>query len=149
MSVYKVQGTQTVTATTALTIISTAAVRPRIIGYKASQSGTVSSDIQTRVQAKRFTAAGTAGSSPTPAPVDPNDPASTFTAGSALSAEPTYTAGVILDDVGFNPRGQYVWFAQDKDAELILPATAANGVGFLVTTLGGSTTVIVDATVRQ
>lgn len=146
--IFKVQGTQTVTATTALTLISTANSKPRLRGYKLSQVGVVTSDSNTRVQAKRFTAAGTAGSSPTPAPTDASDPATTlFTAGSALSAEPTYTAGVILDDVGFNPRGTYTWQSEREDQDLLLPPTAANGIGFLVTTLGGSTTVIVAATV--
>ena len=72
-----------------------------------------------------------------------------FTAGSNAPVEPTYTAGAIIDDKGVNPRGLYRWTAYAPDAEIILPATAANGVGFLLQVLGGAATVIVDAKVRQ
>jgi len=149
MSIYTVQGTQTVTATTALTVISASTIRPRIIRFCLSQVGTVSSDSQFRVQAKRFTAAGTAGTSPTPAARDSGDPAATFTAGSALSAEPTYTANTTQKDISVNPRGIFTWTAVDGRDEILLPATTANGVGWLVTTLGGATTVVVDADVQN
>lgn len=149
MSIYSVQGTQTVTATTALTVISASTIRPRVKKFTLSQQGTISTDQNFRVQAKRFTAAGTAGSSPTPSARDSGDPAATFTAGSALSAEPTYTANTTQKDISVNPRGVVIWTALDPADDIILPATAANGVGWLVTTLGGATTVIVDADVQN
>ncbi|TAL28996.1 MAG: hypothetical protein EPN98_21375 [Phenylobacterium sp.] len=148
MSIYSAQGTQTVTATTALTIVSTAAIRPRIIGFACSNVGTVSTDSNIRVQAKRFTAAGTT-TAVTPAARDSGDPASVFTAGSNASAEPTYTANTTQKDKGFNPRGTWDWRALEQRDEIILPATAANGVGWLVTTLGGGVTIVVDADVME
>lgn len=147
--IYAAQGTQVVGSKTALTLTSTANGRPRIIEYKLSNVGAVTVDSQFEVQTKRFTAAGTT-TAVTPSSTDPSDPAATlFTAGSDATVEPTYTAGVVIDDTGVNPRGIYRWTAYDPSAEIILPATAANGVGFFVNTLGGAILVIVDAKVRQ
>jgi hypothetical protein len=147
--IYASQGTKGITAQTALTLVSTANGRPRIIEYKLSNVGAVTVDSQFEVQVKRFTVAGTT-TAVTPSGTDPSDPAATlFTAGSNATVEPTYTAGVIIDDTGVNPRGIYRWTAYDPSAEIILPATAANGVGFFVAVLGGAVSVIVDAKVRQ
>jgi len=147
--IYAAQGTKGTTAQTALTLVSTANGRSRIIEYKLSNVGAVTVDSQFEVQVKRFTVAGTT-TAVTPSATDPSDPAATlFTAGSNATVEPTYTAGVVIDDTGVNPRGIYRWTAYDPSAEIILPATAANGVGFFVAVLGGAVSVIVDAKIRQ
>ncbi len=146
--IYGVTGSQTAAAKTILTVVSTAAIRPRVIEYKSSSLGTPGSDQSYEVQLKRFTAAGTT-TALTPASTDSGDPASTFTAGSNASAEPTYTANTLIDDYGANPRATFRWVAYDQRAEIILPATAANGVGWLLNALGGAVTVLVDAKVLQ
>ena len=147
--IYGSQGTQTVAGKTAQTIISTANGRPRILEYKLSNVGAVTVDSQFEVQVKRFTAAGTA-TAVTPAATDPSDPApSLFTVGSNATVEPTYGSATPIDDTGCNPRGIYRWTAYDPRSEIILPATASNGVGFLLVTLGGAITVIVDSKVLQ
>ena len=147
--IYAAQGTQTIGSKTALTLVSTANGRSRIIEYKLSNVGAVTVDSQFEVQVKRFTAGGTS-TAVTPSATDPSDPAATlFTAGSNCTVEPTYTAGVVIDDTGVNPRGIFRWTAYDPSAELILPATASNGIGFFVAVLGGAVSVIVDAKVRQ
>jgi hypothetical protein len=147
--IYAAQGTQTAASKTALTLVSTANGRSRIIEYKLSNVGAVTVDSQFEVQVKRFTAGGTT-TAVTPSGTDPSDPAATlFTAGSNATVEPTYTAGVVIDDTGVNPRGIYRWTAYDPSAEIILPATASNGVGFLLNVLGGAVSVIVDAKIRQ
>lgn len=148
MSVYSCQGSQTAAAKTALVITSTAAIRPRIIDVTLQQVGTPGSDSSYEVQMKRFTAAGTT-TAITPASTDPNDPASTVIAGSNASAEPTYTANTLIRDWACNPRATFRWVAYDQRAEVILPATAANGVGFLVNALGGAISILVDASVLQ
>lgn len=148
MSIYSAQGVQTVTATTALTLVSTAAIRPRLIAFSVSNVGVVSTDSNFRVQLKRFTAAGTT-TAVTPSARDSGDPASVFTAGSNASAEPTYTASTTQKDKGINPRGTWDWRALEQRDEVIMPATPANGLGFLLTTLGGAVTVIVDADVME
>ena len=147
--IYAAQGTQTAGAKTALTAVSSANGRPRIIEYKLSNVGAVTVDSQFEVQVKRFTAAGTT-TAVTPATTDPSDPAATLvTFGSNATVEPTYGAATPIDDTGVNPRGIYRWTAYDPSAEIILPATAANGVGWLLVTLGGAVSVIVDAKIRQ
>lgn len=148
MSIYRAQGTQTAASKTILTIVSTATIRPRLIAFNLSQVGTVSTDANFEVTVKRFTAAGTT-TAVTPSAVDSGDPASTFTAGSNASAEPTYTANTTMNDLAVNPRSTFRWVALEQRDEVIMPSTAANGIGFLLVTLGGATTVVADATVMQ
>jgi hypothetical protein len=147
--IYAAQGSQAAGAKTALTLVSTVNGRSRLIEFILSNVGAITVDSQFEVQLKRFTAAGTT-TSVTPTATDPSDPAATlFTAGSNATVEPTYTAGAVVNDIGVNPRGVFRWTAYSPDAEVILPANAANGLGFLVATLGGAALVIVDAKVRQ
>jgi hypothetical protein len=147
--IYAAQGTQTVALKTALVLLSTNDGRPRLIEYKLSNVGAVTVDSQFQIQLKRCTTAGTT-TAVTPSPTDPADPAATLLiAGSNATVEPTYTAGVVIDDTGVNPRGIYRWTAYDPSAEIVLPAVVNNGVGFFLNVLGGAVTVVVDAKVRQ
>ncbi len=148
MSLYSVQGTQTTASKTALTIVSASTIRPRLLAFNLSQSGTVSTDAGFEIQVKRFTAAGTT-TAVTPAAVDSGDPAAVFTAGSNATVEPTYTSNTTLRDVVVNPRSTFRWVALEQRDEIILPATASNGVGFFLNVLGGATSVVVDATVME
>jgi hypothetical protein len=148
VSVYIARGTQTAAAKTALTIISTATMRPRIKKLVGMNIGSVTLDAQIEVQVSRFTAAGTT-TAVTVNGTDSADPAAVMTFGSNATVEPTYTANTLLASLIYNPRGQSLWQAYDKDAELLLPATAANGAGALLNTLGGGTTVVVEGTVQQ
>jgi hypothetical protein len=148
MSVYSCQGTQTAAAKTALVVVSTAAIRPRIIDATFMQIGTPGGDASYEVHAKRFTAAGTTTPT-TPASTDPNDPAATFLSGSNATVEPTFTANTLIRQFAHNPRASFRWVAYDQRAEMILPATAANGIGFLVNGMGGAVTILIDASVLQ
>jgi hypothetical protein len=148
MSIWAAQGTQTAGSKTALVVVSTAAIRPRILEHTYSNVGAVTVDSQFEIQCKRFTAAGTT-TAVTPAPTDPSEGTPTMTFGSNATVEPTYTANTTLFDTGVNPRGIFRWTAYDPSAEIILPAAAANGVGYFVNALGGAVTIIVDAKVRQ
>lgn len=147
MSTYAAQGTQTVTATTILTLLSTATIRPRLQEYVASTTGAPNSDASYQILLKRITTAGTT-TPVTPTATDPNDPAATLIAGSNATVEPTYSAGVI-DNRGINPRATFRWVSYDQRSEIIMPATANNGLGFLLNLLGGASTVIIDAKVLQ
>lgn len=146
--IFKVVGTQTVAGKTILTIVSTATIRPRLLACIYSQVGVVSTDSQWQVQGKRFTAPGTT-TGLTPASTDSADPAATFTAGSNATVEPTYTANTTFQDLGINPRSTFRWVAYDPRDEIIMPATANNGLGFFLNVLGGATTPQVEATVMQ
>ncbi len=78
---------------------------------------------------KRFTAVGTEGSGFTPAPLDPADVASNADGGvGTFSVEPTYTAAKELLGISLNQRASNRWIAA-PDGELIIPATANNGLG--------------------
>jgi hypothetical protein len=130
---YVVQGTSNVASPskTTATLISATTVRPCIYDLILGSSATPA-DNALLWQIQRFTAAGTAGSSPTPTPLDAADPASQTTAGIALSAEPTYTANLYLLRVALNARATHRWIC-DPDGPLRLPATASNGAGMFVT----------------
>lgn len=135
---------------TALIVGSTANIRPRILKYDVSTDGTPTSDQGIVYSVQRATALGTS-TAVTLAAADPSDTAGTpvVTAGSNCSVEPTY-AGQALHTRSQNPRATYTWVAYGPDAELILPATASNGVGFQMTALGGAAgNFRVNADVRQ
>lgn len=148
MSIFKATGTKTTVSQTILGVQATAAVRPRILAYVLSNIGTVSTDSGFEVQLKRSTTAGTSTALTVAGP-DPNEPTATVVAGSNFSAEPTYTANTLLDDVSVNPRSTYRWVAYEQRDELIIPATANNGIGWFLNALGGATTVVATATVMQ
>lgn len=122
---------------TALIIGSTANIRPRILRYDVSTTGTPTSDTGVEYQLRRATALGTSTAYTLQAS-DPSDTAGTptVTAGTNCSVEPTYAAGWLVDRAQ-NPRATYQWAAYRTDEEIILPATAAAGVGFQITGAGG------------
>lgn len=150
MGYYTANGFIAAAATkTPLILGATAATRFRIQGYSLSTTGTPTSDQGVEIQLRRATALGTSTAF-TPIANDPADPASVFTAGSNATIEPTYTAAATLQDRAFNPRATVQWAAYDPRAELIAPATAANGIGFQVIGAGGAAgNVLVDVQVLQ
>lgn len=148
MSVYKAVGNAALAGRTMLTLISAATIRPRLIAAVYSQIGAVVLDSNWEVTGRRFTAPGTT-TAVTPASTDSADPASVLTAGSNATVEPTYTPDSTFTDFGINPRSTYRWVAYDPRDEIIMPATAGNGLGFVLTTLGGAILAQVEATVLQ
>lgn len=113
---------------TAGNIIGSTAIRPLInsllFGFRTNPNTT---DQQVRCQLGNTTAAGTAGSSPTPKPNDPQDVAAVCTAGITHSAEPTYGATFFLD-FDLNQRSSKE-FALIDGREFAGSATLSNGVG--------------------
>lgn len=126
---YSINGTRSVASPTQtlLTLVSAATIRPKIYDLIMGSNATPA-DNALEWLLQRFTVAGTAGSSVTPAPLDPADPAALASAGQAHSAEPTYTSAKVLLDVAMNQRSTQRWVAA-PGGELISPATAANGIG--------------------
>lgn len=114
---------------TAVTVIAASTVRPRIMEFAVGlTTAPNSTDQQLDFALQRFTAAGTAGSSPTPLPIDPGDVAAVATAGITHSAEPTYTSTGILFEQAMNQRAMFRHVAV-PGFEFMAPATAANGIG--------------------
>ncbi len=117
---------------TAVNIIGSSAIRALInmlnIGFRTNPNST---DQQVRVQFGNTTAVGTAGSSPTPKPDDPQDVAAVATAGITHSAEPTYAATFFID-TDFNQRASKE-FGREFGREWAGAATASNGVAAKMT----------------
>lgn len=136
--IYTASGTIAVAATkTPLILGSTAAIRPRILAFDVYTDGTPTSDQGVVWQLQRATALGTS-TAYTPVAVDPSDPASVFTAGVNATVEPTYTAATVLYKRSTNPRATWQWAAYDQRSEILMPATAANGVGCQIQAAGGA-----------
>lgn len=90
---------------------------------------------------QRITTAGTS-TAVTPSPIDPADAASAMTAGQNHTIEPTYTAGLVMLRLPLNQRATFRWVA-GQGGELVIPATASNGLGFQTPT---SSAVVISAT---
>jgi hypothetical protein len=127
---------------TLVTVVSTTAVRPRLFDLTIGNSQTPA-DQAAQYAVTRFTAAGTAGSAPTPNPLDPGDTAGVATAGITHSAEPTYAATTLLR-INLNQRATFRWVAS-PGFELIAPATAANGLGMYL--VSATATMASDGTI--
>lgn len=95
-------------------------------------------------QAQRCTTAGTS-TAVTPQPLDPADAAAVSTSGENHTVDPTLTAGAILLSIPLNQRASFRWVAA-PGGELVIPATASNGIAFRTPTAGGL--VAVTATVH-
>lgn len=109
------------------TIISTAAVRPKLFDILLGSSTSPSADNNGRFNISRCSTTGTPGSSPTPAPLDPGDPAATSTLGLAVFTSTAPVIGTTLLQWAQNQRGTWRWVAAPSK-ELIAPATASNGL---------------------
>lgn len=117
---------------TAANIIGSTAIRPRLrsikFGFNTAPNAT---DQFVQVQVGNTTAAGTAGSSPTPKPRDPQDVAAVCTAGITHSAEPTY-GSTFFEDFALNQRAFY-HLQYEPEQGPCGAATASNGVGVKLT----------------
>lgn len=92
---------------------------------------------------QRCTTAGTAGTNPTPIALDPGDSlASTIVIGQAHTVTPT--GSTVLMTVPLNQRATFRWVAA-PGGELLIPATASNGIKFETPTAGGLVAVTVSA----
>ena len=116
---------------TAFNIIGSSAIRPLtnyiLFGVRTNPNTT---DQQVEIQVGNTTAVGTAGTSPTPKPDDPQDVAAVSTAGITHSGEPTY--GTFWMDFDINQRAsKEVGFIDGR--ELAGAATTNNGVGCKMT----------------
>ena len=133
---YAIDGQDTNTANTSiLGLTSAATIRPRIYDLIFGSDATPA-DMAAKYVLQRHTAAGTS-TAVTPTALDPADPAALASAGMAHTIEPTFTAGAILLHFALNQRATFRWVAV-PGAELVLPATAANGATLRVITTNGT-----------
>jgi hypothetical protein len=122
---------------TALIIGSTANIRPRILKAVTATDGVPSSDQSLGWAFRRATALGTTTAVTFQGP-DLADLGGTLvvTAGSNATVEPTYSTGNMYL-IYQNPRATKEWTPYDQKGELIMPATAAAGIGLQVQAAGG------------
>lgn len=136
---YAINGNATCTQSATLpllTVISTANVRPKIFDLLLGSAASPV-DQQGRFQLQRCTTTGTPGSSITPQALD-GDPAALATSGLAVfSAGPTLTANAFLLTLVGAMRSSLRWVAKDG-AEIVLPATASNGVALMATSISAA-----------
>jgi len=134
---YSVNGNATNTQSSTLplvTLISTANIRPRIYDVTFGTSVTPA-DNAVLYKVQRCTTAGTPGSAITPQALDPSDPAALATSGLAVfSVGPTLTANAFVLTFAINQRATWRWAPKDGK-EIVLPATASNGVAILPTSV--------------
>lgn len=95
------------------------------------------------VQVARMTADGT-GTTITPLPLDPADPAALCTAKANYTAEPTVTANSGVLEFALNQQATVRW-VPDPDTRLMFPATANNGLVIRVKSASYTGTVTVTA----
>ena len=123
---------QTATGTPGDSVISlesASTVKPRIFESIFGTSGTPADNAMVYTH-QRMTASGT-GDALTENPLDPDDPAALAACVGNHTAEPTYTADLIMLEVPLNQRATFRWIAA-PGGELVLPATAANGIGLVM-----------------
>lgn len=137
---YAVVGNATTAASATLpllTIISAATIRPQIYDYTISSDATPA-DNAAKYVLQRCTTTGTVGSAITPQALDPADPAALHSSGLAVfSVGPTLTASAFLGQEAVNQRATFRFIAA-PEGNIIMPATASNGVAFMSTVTGGS-----------
>lgn len=134
---YVSDGSQNATAATSvLGVTSASTIRPRLFDLVFG-SGATPADQAFNMQVQRYTAAGTA-TSVTPQAIDPGDPASLASAGENHTAEPTYTSGAVMLSFSVNQQATFRWVVP-PDEGIIMPATAANGLGLLFVVVSGGT----------
>ena len=144
---YSYSGSATNTASqTFFNITSATTIRPFIYEYVLGSSGSPG-DQAARYQIQRHTAAGT-GTAVTGQAIDPNDPAPLTIGARAHSGEPTLTANAFMDEIGMNQRVTFRWVAY-PGGELIMPATAANGLSFFTNAVTSAFTVIAKVHVAE
>lgn len=116
-------------------IVSTSAVRPRLYDLVIGSPSTPA-DQAGSFLIRRNSTASTGGTSVTPSPIDPGDPASTSSAMVAPSMSAP-TLGVTLFSFAMNQRATFRWVAA-PGKELVAPATANNGLTLMNSVLTGA-----------
>lgn len=133
---YAAVGSDTNNASTTMwSVTSAATIRPRIYEVIIGSVATPADNAWEFILG-RTTAAGTSTAF-TPIALDPADPAALAAAGFAHTVEPTYTANAQVLRLAGNQRAAVRWVAA-PGGEIVLPATAANGIGCLSNAVGGS-----------
>lgn len=108
--------------------------RAKILWYELGSTDTPADTVVEHV-VQRITTVGTA-TTQTPNSLDPADSiASTMQARDVYTVDPTFTSGAILARCATNLRTTFQWYAP-QGGEIMLPATANNGVAIALASAG-------------
>lgn len=132
---------------TGLDLVGGATSRPEIYYFTASAGAGTLADQSVRVCLMDHTTANT-GTTVTPTRLDPAAVSAIATAQENVTSEGTYTAGSEKFDQAIHLRSQAYWWASDPTANLIVPATANNGIGVRTKQASGSYAGAYDQTVH-
>lgn len=128
--------TNTLSATVPLGFLTGAAsIRVKVYDILMGSDAVASNAAKYQIQ--RGTARGTQSTSVTPQALDPADPASISTWDNSWSVNPTLTANAFLWSLGLNQQVTYRWLPP-PGKELVVPATASNGLALMNQTNGGA-----------
>ncbi|PWT71731.1 MAG: hypothetical protein C5B59_17280 [Bacteroidetes bacterium] len=132
------QATTAASNKTAGSLIGAATVAPKLYDFSVSASGSPADNVIIYTL-QRSTVDGT-GTTVTPTSISQSPGivtpiAALCTTKSNYTAEPTYTAGVVIWSQGINQRSAFRWVAV-PGGEVVIPAIAAAGLGFQVKSAG-------------
>lgn len=103
--------------------------RFQLYDFSLGLSGTPA-DAAWSLKIQRLTATAT-GTSKTPQPLNSQDAAAVTIAKDTLTGNGTLTANAFLYSNAFNNRATFRWVARPDGGEIIVPATANNGIEFV------------------
>lgn len=101
-----------------------------------------------RWEFQRSTTGATAGSTPTPNPLDPADAACVSVIKSSLSANGTLTSGAIMMTIAISEQATFRWVA-NPGSEIVIPATASNGLHFMTPVCGNTPSTAAQVTFAE
>lgn len=122
-------------------LVGSTTIRPRLYDVMLGSDATPA-DNAAKYAFQRSTTVGTwggaGGAAITPQAIDPGDPAAVATANQGVcSVGPTLTASAFLLQWAQNQRATFRWVAA-PGKELVIPATANNGLALMSLVVGGS-----------
>ncbi len=127
------------TQTTALTLIEIASAATDVTLVERLWINNTSFDTSENAGTKtqRITTTGT-GDGTTPEPLAVGDPAYGGTVKTNMSAEPTYTAGTEILEMGFNVLSGYLWTPASDDEVIVVAPSALVGMNLdtTITSMG-------------
>lgn len=128
-------------------IYAPAAAMRRVRIYDLLFGSSAAADGQFVFDVQRITTAPTS-TLVVPDPLDPADPACVTLAGENVTVNGTLTAGVVLLSVPLNQRSTVRWACRDGK-ELVIPATASNGVQIQTPTAVNTPAAVVTAQIEE
>jgi len=118
-------------------LVGGSTIRPAVYDVVTGNGVASPADNSAKLTMVRTTGVSSGGTAITPNPLDSQDPVSITTAASGTFLSGNPTVGVTLLQWSQNMRATFRWVAA-PNSELLVPATAGNGIGMMNPAQGGS-----------